>query len=239
MKKYISSIEFWIIIFFIVRLVGIMNPPLESGHNWRQVTGLMVARNYLEVNAHIAYPMIDENNGPKEFIGMEFPLLNYMHFLVAKVFGYTHWYGRLINLIISSFGLLYFYKLILLFFSKRTAFASTIILAASIWLTFSRKMMPETFCISLMIIGLYFGTRYILDKKLKFIILYILFSSLAILSKIPAGIYMLLIALLLFRDRKILKEKLILAISSIIPLSVTYYWYYIWNPKLVEISGNW
>ncbi|NLL29032.1 MAG: hypothetical protein GX259_09570 [Bacteroidales bacterium] len=63
MSKYFNKIEFWIVIFFLVRLIGITNPPLEIGHNWRQVTGLMVSRNYLEVEPNILYPRIDDNNG--------------------------------------------------------------------------------------------------------------------------------------------------------------------------------
>lgn len=93
-------------------MIGITNPPLEIGHNWRQVTGLMVSRNYLEVDPNILYPRIDDNNGSTGIIGMEFPSMNYTYFLISKTFGYTHWYGRLINLIISSLGLFFFYKLI-------------------------------------------------------------------------------------------------------------------------------
>ena len=44
------KIEYVIGLFFLIRLIGITNPPLEIAHNWRQVTGLMVARNYLEID---------------------------------------------------------------------------------------------------------------------------------------------------------------------------------------------
>ena len=87
MSKYFNKIEFWIFIFFLIRLIGITNPPLEIGHNWRQVTGLMVSRNYLEVDPNILYPRIDDNNGSTGIIGMEFPSMNYTYFLISKIFG--------------------------------------------------------------------------------------------------------------------------------------------------------
>ena len=79
MTKLFNKIEFWIFLFFLVRLIGITDPPLEIGHNWRQVTGLMVARNYLEVDANILLPRIDENQGESGIIGLEFPSLNYIY----------------------------------------------------------------------------------------------------------------------------------------------------------------
>jgi hypothetical protein len=234
----LKRIEFWIVFFLLIRLVGITNPPLEIGHNWRQVTGLMVARNYIEVDDNILYPRIDDNQGGTGIIGMEFPTMNYIYFLITKIFGYTHWYGRLINLIISSIGVFFFYKILKKYFDPQHAFISTLCLIGSIWLAFSRKMMPDTFCISLMMIGIYYGTEYLDFGKLRDILLFVLFSSIAILSKIPAGIYLIIFIPLFFYNKN-LKQKLILAFSSLIPLSLTYFWYFIWNPKLSSQSGIW
>lgn len=240
MKQLLLKIEFWIIIFFLVRMVGITNPPMEAGHNWRQITGLMVSRNYLEVDANVLYPRIDDNNGETGIIGMEFPLMNYTFYAISKLFGYEHWYGRLINLIISSLGLLYFHKLLILFrYSSKIAFTSTLFLATSIWFTFSRKMMPDTFCISLVLIGLFYGIKYLDNKKIGYILLYILFGSMAVLSKISAGIYFVILAPVLLSHDYTLKPKMVLAFTTLIPISLTYYWYFIWNPHLSDQFGNW
>ncbi len=219
-------------------MIGITAPPLEIGHNWRQVTGLMVARNYLEIDSNILYPRVDNNAGGSGIIGMEFPSLNYIYFYVAKIFGYTHWYGRLINLIISSLGLFFFSKIIRRFFSYKIAFASTLFLAGSIWFSFSRKMMPDTYCISLMLIGLYYGIKYLDQGKFINVSLYVLFSSLGILSKIPAGIYFALLIPLLIADFKRVRKNVIF-IVTLIPILLTYLWYFMWNPYLSELYGNW
>ena len=240
MKKIHTRIEFWIFIFFLVRLIGITNPPLETSHNWRQVTGLMVARNFVEIDSNILYPRIDDANGNTGIIGMEFPTLNYLYFLISYIFGYTHWYGRLINLIISSLGLFFFYKLVRLAnFTEKLAFTATIVLASSIWFSFSRKMMPDTYCISIMFMALYFGIRYVYEHKFYQIILYIFFSSCAVLSKIPAGIYLIVPVLYLFNTAIHIRARFIFAIASMPALVLTYIWYFIWNPALSRTYGNW
>ena len=55
----LKDIRFWIVLLFTVRLFGITNPPLEVGHNWRQTTVTMVARNFLEVDNDVLYPRVD------------------------------------------------------------------------------------------------------------------------------------------------------------------------------------
>jgi hypothetical protein len=238
MNKFFNKVEFWIFIFFLIRLIGITAPPLEIGHNWRQVTGLMVARNYLEVDANILLPRIDDHQGKSGIIGMEFPTLNYIYFGVSKLFSYTHWYGRLINLIVSSIGLVFFSKIIRRFFSHKVVLVSTIFLLGSIWFSFSRKMMPDTYCISLMFVGLYYGIKYLDKGKIINIVMYILFTSIAILSKIPAGIYFALLIPMMFGDFSRIRKAIISSLT-LIPISLTYMWYFLWNPYLSTTYGHW
>lgn len=238
MNMLTNRIEFWIILFFLIRMIGITNPPIEIGHNWRQVTGLMVSRNYLETDANILYPRVDDNQGGTGIIGMEFPLLNYMYFIFAKIFGYTNWYGRLINLIISSFGLFFFYKIVRKYFGHHHALISTLCLIGSIWFAYSRKMMPDTFCISLMLIGVFYGTEYIENGRKRNIFLYLVFVSLAMLSKIPAGIYLSVFVPLLIYQKSSMR-KVIFYVATLIPLTLTYIWYFMWNPFLSNEYGNW
>lgn len=236
--EYLQKPGFWIVLFFLIRLVGITNPPLEIGHSWRQTTGLMVARNFLEVDANPLYPRIDDNEGDSGIIGMEFPLLNYLHYLTAEIFGYTHWYGRLINLIISSIGIFFFAKIIGLHFTRRIALFATLALLASVWFSFSRKMMADTFCISLVFIAFYAANRFLDNGKRFNLLFFVMFGSLAVLSKISAGIYFSLLIPLFFVDAPN-SRKISLGLSIIIPLGLTIWWYFIWNPHLSRTFGNW
>jgi len=237
-KKYIhlilTDIRFWILIFFVIRLIGITNAPLEVGHNWRQCLTNMIARNFLEGNNNILYPQIDMAGEKNGIIGSEFPFFNYIIYLISKIFGYSHWYGRLINLIVSSFGVYFFYLLSENLYNKRIAFNSGIILIVSIWFGYSRKIMPDTFSVSLTIIGLYFCYRYLIEGSLINVILFFLFTSLGILCKIPALSLMSILIILLFIKSIPLKRKLAIGIFTILSFSLIYLWYFFWVPYLLN-----
>lgn len=238
--KIYERIEFWIAILFVVRLFGIVNPPLELNHHWRQITGLMVSRNFYEMECNPFYPCVDDNNGGSGIIGMEFPVMNIMYCGMAKLFGYTHWYGRLINLIVSTLGLLFFAKILrLLKIPEKTVFASTLFLGVSIWFAFSRKMMPDTFCISIMLVALYFGLRYLQGESVWNLFLYLIFSTIAVLSKIPAAIYMVFLIPLFFDSNYKLSRRIAIVAISVIPAASLLWWYFVWNPHLSQTYGSW
>jgi hypothetical protein len=100
LKALVLNYKVWVIAFFILRLYHITNPPLEVAHNWRQTTVTMAARNFLEVDPNILLPRIDIAGEKTGITAMEFPILNYLIYLLSLIFGYAHWYGRLINLVI-------------------------------------------------------------------------------------------------------------------------------------------
>lgn len=242
-RKTLKDIRFWIFILFIIRLIGITNPPLEVGHNWRQTTVTMVSRNFLEVDNNIFYPRIDIAGEKSGITGMEFPLLNYIIYIIAKIFGYQHWYGRLINLLISSIGLFYFYKLTIKYFTEQVAFSSTIVLAVSIWFQFSRKVMPDTFSMSLIIACIYYGSNYLENTLSKnnflYLICYGVLMSLGVLSKLPSG-FLLVVFVLFLLDKNIpIKRKVIFSIVSLIGILPVVVWYYYWVPYLVDKYGFW
>jgi 4-amino-4-deoxy-L-arabinose transferase-like glycosyltransferase len=239
--KAIRDIRFWIFLFFIIRLIGITNPPLEVAHNWRQTTVTMVSRNFFETDNSIFFPRVDFAGEKTGITGMEFPLLNYMIYLLAKLFGYDHWYGRLINLIVSSFGLWFFFKLTQKYFNNKIAFYSTLVLAVSIWFQYSRKIMPDTFSMSFLTASLYYGSNYLDNMRSSIwnLILYGLFMMLGILSKLPSG-YLLIIFLLFYTSKKTpLKPKLYFALITIIGIIPIIVWYFFWVPYLVKTYEFW
>ncbi|MEA3505775.1 MAG: glycosyltransferase family 39 protein [Bacteroidota bacterium] len=203
-KRILTDIKFWIFIFFVIRLFGITNPPLEVEHNWRQTTVTMVSKNFIEIDNNIFYPRIDIAGDKTGITGMEFPLFNYLIYLTSWLFGYQHWYGRLINLIISSLGLLFFYKLSRKYFTEQVSFYSTIILAVSIWFQFSRKIMPDTFSMSIIIASIFYGTNYFESKfrikKYLYLAGYLTLMVLSVLSKLPSG-YLLIIFSIFILDK--------------------------------------
>jgi hypothetical protein len=242
MKRFqgiiISDIRFWIAIFFIIRLYGITQPPLEVGHNWRQTSVTMPARNFLEVDNNILYPRVDFAGNKTGITGMEFPLLNYLIYLTSEILDYQHWYGRLINLSISSLGLWFFFKLIEKYFTKEIAFNATIILGVSIWFQFFRKIMPDTFAMSLLLAGFYYGTNYLDNDSKKsstsHLLLSLVLISLATLSKISSGYFLILFILYFLKSDILLKRKVYFSIFLFMSLLPTLVWYFYWSPYLIS-----
>ncbi|NVO21593.1 MAG: glycosyltransferase family 39 protein [Bacteroidetes bacterium] len=230
----LGDIRFWILLFFFFRLVGITNAPLESGHSWRQCLTNMIARNFSEGGPDILYPRIDMAGDRTGIIGSEFPFYNYLIYLLSSLFGYAHWYGRIINLLISSIGTYYFFLLAGKLSDRRIAFSSTIILLCSIWFGYSRKIMPDTLSVSLVIIGLFYGYQYLYSNSLKSLLLFMIFSGLGVLCKIPAMSLMAAIPVILLVKEIPAKRKLIVAITGLLCLFPAFMWYFYWVPYLVQ-----
>ena len=232
-----KDIRFWILFFFLLRMYAITNPPLEVGHNWRQTDGLMIVRNFYERDANIFYPTVDVAGEKTGIVGSEFPILNYLTFIVCKVFGYEHWYGRLVVLIFSCFGVFYFYKLILKHFGESPAFNSSIVLLVSFWFSYSRKIIPDAFAVSLCIISLYYAFRYFEDGKWTHLLLFFVLGLVGCLSKILAAT-ILTVLLIPFIDRGIPSaRKIVFVLFSLLILGGVSWWYFYWVPFLNNTYG--
>ena len=236
-KSLGSDIRFWLLFFLGVRLIGITNAPLEMGHSWRQCLTLMVSRNFLENGVQFFYPMIDVAGERTGIIGSEFPFFNYLIYLVSSVFGYAHWYGRLINLLVTTVGLFYFYKLIQEVIGGKVAFFASFILCVSIWFGFGRKVMPDTFSVSLVLIGIYFGYRYLKEGEIKSILLFFIGTCLGMLCKIPALALFSVFGIVLFiKDIPLFRKCMLFGVGSL-SFGIVCLWYFNWVPHLVSTYG--
>jgi 4-amino-4-deoxy-L-arabinose transferase-like glycosyltransferase len=233
LKKMLLDIRFWIVLFFVIRLFGITNAPLEIGHNWRQSLTNMITRNFFENGANLLYPAIDMAGEKTGIIGSEFPLFNYLIYLVSELFGYEHWYGRLINLIVSSLGIYYFYRLLKESINEKVAFNASIILLSSIWFVFSRKIMPDTFSVSLVIIGLYYAYQFLRNGKFLNVFLFFTFCTLGMLCKIPALSLFSLLGITLFIPEISVQRKIQLYTTAALSFGIVCLWYFYWVPHLL------
>jgi len=237
-KKLFGRVESWIFLFFLLHLWGIAWPPIEATHSWRQATGLMVARNYLEGNTGFFYPMTDETNGASGVVGMEFPILYYIQAGLTYVFGGFYGWGRGIHLTITTLGFFYFFALVRHFSSYKFAFTATIFLLLSAFFTYARKTMPDTACLSLMFMGGYFFLQAFRFAKWHHVILAFVFLSLGLLVKI-AAVPMLAVCVfcfLAYRNKPKYAWVLCVPFLAMLPM---FYWYFVWNPHLQNAFGNW
>jgi len=235
--KLANDIRFWILLFFLARMYGITNPPLDRAHNWREVSTNMYARNFLEVDNRPWYGRVDMAGELSGITAKEFPVMNYGIYLMAKVFGFQHWYGRLINLIISSIGLYFFYLILIAYFERKLAFTATIVLASSIWLVYSRMIIPDTFSISLVLIGSHYGLRFFREGRYSDLIWYGLWAGLGVLSKIPSIYFLAIFVLPFFQRNTTWQTRLLFLIPSALILAANGFWYGYWVPYIVDTYG--
>lgn len=197
----------------------------------------MVARNFSE-NFSILHPFVDMEGGKE--IAMEFPFFNYLIFLMNRLFGFAHWYGRLLNLIITSAGLFFFYKIIEQIFSRQTAFYAALLLGVSVFFSFGRKIMPDTFSISLVLLGIWAGFLFVKElkpfKSFLWFALTIIFLSLGTLCKLPSCTLYGFFLYPLFSCPVSPKKRLGLILAILISFMIVWWWYVVWNSKL-EIEG--
>jgi 4-amino-4-deoxy-L-arabinose transferase-like glycosyltransferase len=225
-------------LFFLVHLIGIWNPPIEAAHSWRQATGLMVARNYFEGNTSFWYPMVDETSGGTGIIGMEFPLMYYIQGKLGVLFGFHVGIGRLLNVLISTLGLAYFFALVRRFASEKTAFYATLLLMVSCFFMYSRKVMPDTEALAVYLIGIYYFFEALRFGRWKDVLLSFMLLSLGLLLKISV---LPLLAFVVFAYVKTSNEPkkpgvFLIPFLSLIPACI---WYFIWNPYLAQHFGSW
>ena len=228
-----SDVRLWVLFFGLVRLIGITDPPLEVAESWRQTTVLMVARNYYEHGPDLLHPRIDFAGEKTGITGMEFPLLNYLIHLVARVFGWTDWYGRVIVLLSSMLGALAFHGLTARYLGERRALIATLLLMSSLWFQYGRKTMPDVFALSLVMAGLWCMAHALEEGRPRLMFLLALpLLTLGVLSKLPAIALFAALGPMLFLARGNRGRVLVSMLVTTLALAPSLWWYGIWVPHL-------
>ena len=234
----LRDIRFWLLLFFVVRLYGIANPPLETAHHWRQTTVLMVARNFHEGGIDLMHPRVDMAGEKSGITGMEFPLLSAVIAAQAKLFGFAHWHARLIVLLIGTLGVWAFHQLLKRYSDDRIAFWSALALTASLWFMYSRKVMPDVFSLSLVLLGLLAASRC-LDGRRALLngLLALVLITLGALSKLPAGCLLAVLPLMILAHDSCGARRWWLGLAMALGLLPVGWWYFVQVPCLNALGG--
>lgn len=240
MHRWIDArdIRFWLTLFFLIRLYGITNPPLEATHNWRQTATLMVARNFVESGPDLLHPRVDIAGERSGIVGAEFPLLNLLIHLAALLFGYDHWHGRLIVLVVSTLGAWAFHALVRRHHGDRTALFAALVLTCSLWFSYSRKVMPDVFALSLVLVALFFASRYLDRARMADLLLFAVLGAAGLLSKIPAILPMVALLPMAMRPGVDPRRRGWLAAATTVLLLPAAWWYGYWFGHLTRTYGH-
>lgn len=220
----------------LVRCYNITMPPIEQTHGWRQCFTADVTKNQFQGKGSLTKPVVSYGNNGQ--VASEFPLFNSLSAWLSKPFGsYYDWIGRVVNLIITSLGCWVFFLLIKNWKGPGPALLAGVLLIFSCWFMYSRKIMPDTFSVSLILMGVYALDRFINSKSYWYLPLGVVLVLLGALSKLPALLTLGLLLIPLLDSSIGVRRKAVTLLLLIIPVSLAYWWYFIYSAAVLESGG--
>src|SRR6187397_408002 len=76
--------------------------PMAEAHRWREITNSDIARNFYERSMNLFLPQVNWGGAGHPYVGMEFPLLQWIAALLYFPFGEHAVIGRLISMAFSA-----------------------------------------------------------------------------------------------------------------------------------------
>jgi 4-amino-4-deoxy-L-arabinose transferase-like glycosyltransferase len=213
------------------------NLNLFDHHGWRQSFTIIVSKNLLS-NPNPFYPRTVFCCEGDYIVGSEFPLLNLMLAFLYKIFGYAHWYGRVLNLTITSIGSVYLYKIINKAFHSKIATIAVLLYCSSIIFQFGRKTMPDTFALSLVIAGTWYLIGYVEEKKFRLMVLAGILILCGGLSKFPSLCFLGIFVPFVDVSKLTVNQKNIFIGALVVGFTIIAFWYFFWMPHLVNTYHN-
>ena len=231
-RKYILYLVFAIL--FLIRLINISNPPLDYS-SWRQVDTDSIARNFIEYKFNIFYPQLNYDGPMPNYVQLELQVTTFIIAILYKIFGYSPICARIVP-ILFFMGSCYYLFLIVRRKSGFNAAIMTVLLYGilPINIIYSRNIMPESALMFFMLGGIYYFILFIDKNKNAYYFLSTIFTTLAVLTKVPAafiGIPMIYLAVKKYGVNIFLNIKLIIFPVIIFGLS---YSYFAWLGNIAE-----
>lgn len=183
-SRYLVIVVF--VIIFLMRLYKISNPPLDYS-SWRQTDTDSIARNFADYNFNIFCPQLNYDGPMPNYVQLEFQVTTFIIAIFYRIFGYSPIIGRSIPIAFFMGSCCYLYFLVKRKSGVKIAALSVLfygILPLNV--LYSRNIMPESSLMFFTLGALYYFMEWIDKGRLKYYILSIIFSSLAVATKVPS-----------------------------------------------------
>jgi 4-amino-4-deoxy-L-arabinose transferase-like glycosyltransferase len=213
---------------FVLRLYH-FNAPIIGIHAWRQSDTAAMARNYYENGFRFLYPQIDWGGSAPGFAETEFPLYSYTVALLYKLFGFSDAYGRLLSAVFGVIAIYFMYRLVKLVAEEKIALWSAFFFAIlPLNVFYSRTFQPESMVIMSCVIGLYGFLQWLQNRQDRYLVLSVVFVTLASLLKVLPLVYvglpLIFLAWQTFKARMFFQWRL--WGYAVIILAATFLWYF-------------
>jgi len=216
-----------------------------SVHISAQCSRACVALNYYENDMNFFMPQYQRNMEGKGYTGLEFPIIYYMGAILYKIFGFNEMYLRLISLVITSIGLLFFYLFSIKYTKSNwlSLFITGAVVCSPAFLFYTPNFMPDPPSIALIMISWFYLFKYMGSEKTSHLNLFIVFATLGVLLKVSGAICFVIVFALLVLDRmKFFKtqekeylfknpKKIILRLVAGLIIVAAWYKYSRWFPE--------
>lgn len=202
--------------------------PVLGWHSWRQSDTATITRNFHENGYNILYPQINWGGTGTGYVESEFHIYPFIVALLYGVFGQHDFLGRIVSLIFSLLTVYGLYLLVRRYINEETALWSALIYAIlPLNIFYGRAFMPEATMLMCSVYSIYFFSRWLDEEKAKYFLFTLIFTTSAILIKLPAmylGLPMLYLAFQKYRFR-LFKDYRIYMLVVLIFLPVVL-WYH-------------
>src|SRR3989344_3683564 len=177
---------------FLVRLYKINN-PLADWHSWRQADTASVTRRYIDEGINLLYTKYDDISSiqtglfnPVGYRNVEFPVFNFFHAVLLRIFGRfsLEVWGRILS-IFSSLGSV----VVIFLIGNKFVGSSGGLLAAFFFaflpfnIYFSRVILPEPMTVFFSLTSVYIYTKFIDTDSRIYLYVSGLFLAIALLLK--------------------------------------------------------
>lgn len=173
---------------FAIRLIYIQNPPLDYS-SWRQVDTDSIARNFVEYRFNIFFPTLNYDGPMPNYVQLELQITTFIIAILYKVFGMSIILGRLVPIVFFMGSCYYLYSCVKKKSGINVAIMSLLFYGIlPINIAYSRNIMPESALLFFSTGAVYYFILYVDRNKPRFYILSVIFTTLAVLTKVPAVI---------------------------------------------------
>ncbi len=192
----------------------IFNYDFIGYHVWRQTQTQTVIENFCHQDFTILNPRLNNLVYPDGIIRMEFPLYQWIIACFCKLFGHHIVVTRIVTFIIGAFSLLGFYLLANSILKNKilAAIGAWAIGFSPIFYYYTINPLPDNLALCFGIYALYFFSAYHSELKIKQLIFFSFFISLATLCKLPFILFAIPFAVYWIKSKAKVKELTIIMI---------------------------
>ncbi len=200
-KKYIRDLIRFLLIWYVFNLaIGVvktLNEPPRGVHQGAQCDRASIALNYYENGMNFLLPEVHETRCVDGIVSCEMPFTNYLAAVLYHLFGFDHFWFRVLTLTFLLIGLFFLHQLFCLFVKPIVSyFLIGIINSSPILLFYSNSFIPDTAALGLIFVSWYLFFRafvpHSFHKPLKlhwaYTLLFSLILGLAMAIKVTSAV---------------------------------------------------